>query len=249
MKSTLVHKILGRIRNVSGRTCNRSKESYLYLGEFYEYTKNIQNVFEHVQQYERFTGHQARGTLESICNLLANVNQEVYGCQVGPDYHFTPVDKHTTEVGVSFGTKPNAVYLGDKSFATIDGLRSEPQKIGYLGAGKFSEYIGDLKSAIIRWPHSKAQCPQYLKAQTFLAYLEDIARVIDYLTKKPQHYRIANGEAMLDTHTLKTIKEIKEKLGYVSSQFKAWQEAKTDTLLTQIPLEGKYVPMLRLLVN
>jgi len=219
MKNSTLQRVCGLFGSRLGR--NPKTYSELNVGDFYTYIGDIWNVLNHVRKYESFTGAEAKSSLDSLCKSLEHLPEKVYAhqdCSSRPKDLGISVGKDTIELHRVYIPPPTSVYLGN------------------------------LESATIRGRHSKSPCPQNLEAPVFVAYLRDIAKAMSYLMETPQYSEEARGEAMLGPQALKTIREIKEKLDEVSAPFEAWQKAKADTLLVQIPLKGKDFATFRLIV-
>ncbi len=132
------------VRNLGGLISPKyilkdSGKGYLGLTEFFTYTSDVLGVFKHVEGQENFTGQSAKAHLKTLCELLE---------PLGDDVHKHQASQIQVTIPTGVGYVPNlfskAVYLEGEQYPTIDGLRSKPQKPGYLEAGKFLEYIGDV---------------------------------------------------------------------------------------------------------
>lgn len=220
----IISKYLGRINSFIGGNPEKPQKD-INIGEFYTYVQDIYQLFKYVQGNTQFVGQETENSLDTICSQLARLDREVRSHQ---DYPRHPIDiattvaKNTYEISQVTIPKPIAIPLDELDSLTINGLTSKSIKA-----------------------NKKPQC---LKAQVFAAYLDDISKVMIYLTEKPKYNRLANGEGMLGSRALTTIKEITEKLSDASAKFDNWQRRVADRL-TEMPLEEKEFATLRLLMG
>lgn len=220
----IISKYLGRVKSFIGGNLEKHQKD-INIGEFHTYVRDIHRLFEYVQGNTQFVGQETKNSLDTICAQLARLDSEVRFHQ---DYLSRPIDiativaKDTYEVRQATIPKPIAIHLDELDSLTINGLTSKSIKA-----------------------NKKLQC---LKAQVFAAYLDDISKVMIYLTEKPKYNRFANGEGMLGSQALTTIKEITDKLSDASAKFDDWQRRVADRL-TEMPLEEKEFATLRLLMG
>src|SRR3989338_2340517 len=152
-----------------------SSNRWIYESEFYKYVNDVRDIFKYLEGQESFTGQNARLPLEKLCELLETLGNDVSKHQVRGNK--VQIDKG--QVDSVHIPPPKAFYLEEKQYPTIDGLRSDPQKTGYLEAGKFSEYVDDV-TRVFELLHENGE--KFL-GTTALKRVEEINQQLNYLKK------------------------------------------------------------------
>lgn len=150
-----------------------SSNRWIYESEFYKYVSDVRDIFKYLEGQENFTGQSAKVHLKTLCELLETLGNNVSERQVRGN----KVQIGKGQVDAVSIPPPKAVYLEREQYQTIDGLRSNPQKHGYLEAGKFSEYVGDV-ARVFKLLREKGE--KFLGADA-LERVEKINQQLNYL--------------------------------------------------------------------